>query len=122
GEMQSLATGVGDLKRVLSNVKSRGILGEYQLSAILENILAPDQFEANVAIGTRSSERVEFVVKLPGNQIGEPVFLPIDAKFPQDAYIRLLDAYEVGDKLLIGARKLELFKSIRKCAQDICQK
>src|SRR5690606_31596433 len=77
GEMQSLATGEGDLKRVLSNVKSRGILGEYQLSAILENILAPDQFEANVAIGTRSSERVEFVVKLPGNQIGEPVFLPI---------------------------------------------
>src|SRR5690554_3482545 len=73
GEMQSLAAGVGDLKRVLSNVKSRGVLGEYQLEAILENILSPDQFEANVAIGTRSSERVEFVVKLPGNQIGEPV-------------------------------------------------
>src|SRR5690606_24001586 len=81
-----------------------------------------EQFEANVTLGNSGSERVEFVVKLPGNQIGEPVFLPIDAKFPQDAYIRLLDAYEVGDKLLIGACKLELFKAIRKCAQDICQK
>ena len=122
GEMQSLATGVGDLKRVLSNVKSRGVLGEYQLSAILENILAPDQYEANAAVGSKSGERVEFVVKLPGNQAGEPVHLPIDAKFPQDAYIRLLDAYEAGDKLLITSCKVELFKAIRKCAQDICQK
>jgi len=122
GEMQSLATGVGDLKRVLGNVKSRGVLGEYQLAAILENILAPDQFEGNVAIKTSGSEKVEFVVKLPGNQAGEPVFLPIDAKFPQDAYHRLLDAYDVGDKLAIAACKLELFKAIRKCAQDICHK
>ena len=122
GEMQSLATGVGDLKRVLSNVKTRGVMGEYQLAAILENILAPDQYEHNVAVKKNSGERVEFVVKLPGSQAGEPVYLPIDAKFPQDAYHRLLDAYDVGDKILIAACKAELFKAIRKCAQDICQK
>src|SRR5690606_27934266 len=114
--------GVGDLKRVLSNVKTRGVMGEYQLAAILENILAPDQYEHNVAVKKNSGERVEFVVKLPGSQAGEPVYLPIDAKFPQDAYHRLLDAYDVGDKILIAACKAELFKAIRKCAQDICQK
>jgi DNA recombination protein RmuC len=122
GEMQSLATGVGDLKRVLSNVKSRGVLGEYQLAAILENILAPDQYEYNVPINKSGGERVEFVVKLPGSQDGVPVYLPIDAKFPQDAYHRLLDAYDTGDKLLIAAGKTELFRAVRKCAQDICQK
>ena len=122
GEMQSLATGVGDLKRVLSNVKTRGVMGEYQLSAILENILTPDQYEYNVAVKNTGVERVEFAVKLPGNRIGEPVYLPIDAKFPQEAYHRLLDAYDVGDKIVIASCKLELFKAIRKCAQDICQK
>lgn len=122
GEMQSLATGVGDLKRVLSNVKSRGVLGEYQLAAILENILAPDQYESNVTLKSSGGERVEFVVKLPGNRPGEPVYLPIDAKFPQDAYNRLLDAYDLGDKTAIGLCKIELFKAIRKSAQDICQK
>lgn len=122
GEMQSLATGVGDLKRVLSNVKSRGVMGEYQLAAILENILAPDQYKSNVAIKSAGSERVEYVVKLPGNNPGEPVYLPIDAKFPQDAYNRLLDAYDVGDKIVIAGCKLELFKAIRKSAQEICQK
>jgi DNA recombination protein RmuC len=122
GEMQSLATGVGDLKRVLSNVKSRGVLGEYQLSAILENILSPDQYESNIAVKNGGSERVEFVVKLPGNKAGEPVYLPIDAKFPQDAYTRLLDAYDVGDKIVVANCKVELFKAIRKSAQDICQK
>ncbi|HLW20974.1 MAG TPA: DNA recombination protein RmuC, partial [Cyclobacteriaceae bacterium] len=122
GEMQSLATGVGDLKRVLSNVKTRGVLGEYQLAAILENILAPDQYDSNVAVKASGAERVEFVVKLPGSQAGEPVYLPIDAKFPQDAYHRLLDAYDLGDKLVIATCKSELFKAVRKCAQDICQK
>lgn len=122
GEMQSLATGVGDLKRVLSNVKSRGVLGEYQLEAILDNILSPDQFEANVSVKGSGGERVEFVVKLPGNEDGKPVFLPIDAKFPQEAYHRLLDAYDLGDKASIAASKLELFKAIRKSAQDIYQK
>ena len=79
GEMQSLANGVGDLKRVLTNVKSRGLLGEYQLQAILENVLAPDQYVANAAVtGTR--ERVEFAIKMPGSD--EPVYLPIDSKFP----------------------------------------
>jgi len=122
GEMQSLATGVGDLKRVLSNVKTRGVMGEYQLAAILENILSPDQYEYNAAIKKSGGERVEFVVKLPGSQQGEPVLLPIDAKFPQDAYHRLLDAYDIGDKVLIASCKAELFKAVRKCAQDICQK
>lgn len=122
GEMQSLATGVGDLKRVLSNVKTRGVLGEYQLAAILENILAPDQYESNVALKSSGGERVEFVVKLPGNRPGEPVYLPIDAKFPSDAYTRLLDAYDLGDKTVIGLCKIELFKAVRKSAQDICQK
>lgn len=122
GEMQSLATGVGDLKRVLSNVKTRGVMGEYQLAAILENILAPDQYEYNVAVRKSGGERVEFVVKLPGSQQGEPVLLPIDAKFPQDAYNRLLDAYDTGDKSLIAACKADLFRAVRKCAQDICQK
>lgn len=122
GEMQSLAVGVGDLKRVLSNVKTRGVMGEYQLAAILENILSPDQYEYNVPIQHSGGERVEFVVKLPGSQQGEPVFLPIDAKFPQEAYHRLLDAYDVGDKMLIAACKTELFRAVRKCAQDICQK
>lgn len=122
GEMQSLATGVGDLKRVLSNVKSRGIMGEYQLAAILENILAPDQYEYNVALKSAGGERVEFAVKLPGSQEGEPVYLPIDAKFPQEAYHRLLDAYDGGDKTVIIHCKAELFKAIRKSAQDICQK
>lgn len=121
GEMQSLATGVGDLKRVLTNVKSRGMMGEYQLAAILENILAPDQYEYNAAVSKTGGERVEFVVKLPGSQ-DEPVCLPIDAKFPQEAYYRLLDAYDTGDKVLIATSKAELFKAIRKCAQDICQK
>lgn len=122
GEMQSLATGVGDLKRVLSNVKSRGVLGEYQLASILENILAPDQYESNIAVKNTGGERVEFVVKLPGNRIGEPVYLPIDAKFPQEAYTRLLDAYDIGDKIIIDSCRVELFKAVRKSAQEICQK
>jgi len=97
GEMQSLASGVGDLKRVLTNVKSRGLLGEYQLQAILENILSPDQYVANAAVtGTR--ERVEFAIKMPGQ--AEEIFLPIDSKFPQEAYLRLVDALEIADKAL----------------------
>src|SRR5690606_15556242 len=122
GEMQTLATGVGDLKRVLSNVKTRGVMGEYQLAAILDNILAPDQYQSNVAVHPAHGERVEFAVRLPGMQDGLPVFLPIDAKFPQDAYHRLLDAYDIGDKMLISNCKTELFRAVRKCAQDICQK
>jgi DNA recombination protein RmuC len=119
GEMQSLASGVGDLKRVLTNVKSRGLLGEYQLQAILENILSPDQYVANAAVtGTR--ERVEFAIKMPGQ--AEEIFLPIDSKFPQEAYLRLVDAVEIADKALADQYRLELIKAVKKSAADIFQK
>jgi DNA recombination protein RmuC len=119
GEMQSLASGVGDLKRVLTNVKSRGLLGEYQLQAILENILSPDQYVANAAVtGTR--ERVEFAIKMPGQS--EEIFLPIDSKFPQEAYLRLVDALEIADKALADQYRLELIKAVKKSAADIFQK
>lgn len=122
GEMQTLATGVGDLKRVLNNVKTRGVLGEYQLQAILENVLAPDQFEYNVQVKKGNSERVEFAIKMPGNGHDGPVYLPIDAKFPQETYYRLLDAYELGEKGLVDVAKIELFKAVKKSAQDISNK
>ena len=96
GEMKTLASGVGDLKKVLSNVKTRGILGEVQLGSILEQILAPEQYEANVKTRPGSTHFVEFAVKLPGTDEGT-VWLPIDAKFPIDAYSQLLDAYDSGD-------------------------
>ena len=85
GEMQQLATGVGDLKRVLSNVKSRGVMGEYQLQSILENILSPEQYALNVAVKPGSAERVEFAVKMPGSDENSAVYLPIDAKFPHNS-------------------------------------
>ena len=95
--MQSLAEGVGDLKKVLSNVKTRGILGEVQLGAILEEILSKEQYEEDIATVPGSRERVEFAVKLPGE--GErPVYLPIDSKFPGDRYAQLRDAYESGSR------------------------
>jgi DNA recombination protein RmuC len=121
GEMQTLATGVGDLKRVLSNVKSRGILGEYQLQGILENVLSQDQYAYNVVVQKGQTERVEYAIKMPG-QGTEPVYLPIDAKFPQESYYRLLDAYDTGDKALIEGARQDLFKAIKKSAQDISQK
>jgi DNA recombination protein RmuC len=122
GEMQQLATGVGDLKRVLSNVKSRGVLGEYQLQSILENILSPEQYALNVAVKPGSAERVEFAVKMPGSDENDAVYLPIDAKFPQETYYRLLDAYDIGDKTAVEIARSELFKAIRKAAQDISSK
>ena len=122
GEMQNLATGVGDLKRVLSNVKSRGVLGEYQLHGILENILSPEQYASNVSVKKGNTERVEFAIKMPGSQEDGPVYLPIDAKFPQETFYRLQDAYDTGDKLIIDLARAELFKAIRKSAQDISQK
>ena len=94
GEMQTLASGVGDLKKVLSNVKTRGIVGEIQLGSILDQILTPDQYDANVVTKHGSAERVEFAVKFPGDEEGGFVYLPIDAKFPADAYAQLQDAYE----------------------------
>lgn len=96
GEMQNLATGVGDLKKVLSNVKTRGILGEIQLGAILQEILTPEQYDTEVPTIPGSSNRVEFAVKLPGGTDGEHVYLPIDSKFPGDTYAALQDAYESG--------------------------
>lgn len=119
GEMQNLAAGVGDLKKVLSNVKTRGILGEVQLGAILEQILSPDQYETDVKTRPGTTERVEFAVKLPGDDDGGPVWLPIDAKFPGDAYARLNDAYETGDKALIDAAYKNLEKVIKSEAKDI---
>jgi len=97
GEMQNLATGVGDLKRVLTNVKRRGILGEVQLGSLLEDLLTAEQYAANVATVPNSSERVEFAIRMPGQEDGGPVYLPIDSKFPVEDYQRLLDAQDAAD-------------------------
>jgi len=121
GEMQTLASGVGDLKKVLSNVKTRGILGEIQLGAILEEILAPEQYGTNVAVVEGASERVEYAVKLPGEG-GESVWLPIDSKFPGDAYTHLQDAYESGSKDAVDAAAALLITAIKKAAKDIHDK
>ena len=118
GEMQTLATGVGDLKKVLSNVKTRGILGEIQLGAILEQILAPEQYAENVATVKGSSERVEYAVRLPGDGTS-CVYLPIDAKFPIDAYNGLLDAYDTADAAQVEAAAKVLEQRIRQFAKDI---
>lgn len=121
GEMQTLATGVGDLKKVLSNVKTRGILGEIQLGAILEQILSPDQYEENVKTKSTGNERVEFAVKLPGDD-DKTVYLPIDAKFPGDAYAQLVDAYDNGDRIEIEAAGKNLERVIKSEARDIHNK
>ncbi len=122
GEMQTIAQGVGDLKNVLSNVKTRGILGEIQLGAILDQILAPGQYAENVATVPHSAERVEFAVILPGAEEGSQVYLPIDSKFNGDLYARLQQTYENGSKDEIAAVKKELFQAIRKNAKDIRDK
>ncbi|MGI6659975.1 MAG: DNA recombination protein RmuC [Dethiobacteraceae bacterium] len=121
GEMQNLATGVGDLKKALLNVKVRGTLGEIQLAGILDEILTPDQYAANVAVKPGRNERVEFAVKLPGKE-EQVVWLPIDAKFPLEDYQRLLDAYESGDAAQTESCARQLEVSIKKCAKDIRDK
>ena len=121
GEMHNLANGVGDLKKVLSNVKTRGILGEIQLGAILEQILSPEQYEENVKTKSSGSERVEFAIKLPGDD-DDYVYLPIDAKFPGDTYSYLVDAYERGDSSAIEAAGKNLENAIKKAARDIHMK
>jgi len=123
GEMQTLATGVGDLKKVLTNVKTRGTWGEVQLGAMLEQILTPDQFAANVA-AKEGGERVEFAVKLPGrgDDKDEVVWLPIDAKFPTEDYQRLVDAQEKADSEAAEAATKQLEIRIKNCAADICKK
>lgn len=123
GEMQNLATGVGDLKKVLSNVKTRGVLGEIRLGNILEQILAPEQYDANVKTKSGSNDHVEFAIKLPGrDDDGKQVYLPIDAKFPQEDYVRLQTAYDEGDLAGIDAATRSLTNSIKKFAKDIHSK
>lgn len=121
GEMQALATGVGDLKKVLSNVKTRGILGEIQLDAILRETLAPEQYDTNVATRRGSAERVEFAVKLP-TEDGQHVYLPIDAKFPGDTYAALQEAYESGSAEQVRTAAAALTQQIKKEARDIRDK
>ncbi len=121
GEMQSLAGGVGDLKRVLSNVKTRGILGEIQLGAILDQMLSPEQYAVNVAVRPGSRENVEFAVRLPGNG-DDCVWLPIDSKFPLDCYRQLLDAYDAADPAAVEAGTRELRDRLRRFAKDIHDK
>ncbi len=121
GEMQNLATGVGDLKKVLSNVKTRGILGEIQLSSILKEILATEQYEENVATKHNSRDVVEFAVKLPAKDDGF-IYLPIDSKFPGDTYAALKDAYDTGSKEAVDAAAKVLITTIKKEAKDIHDK
>ena len=123
GEMQTLAQDVGGLKRVLSNVKTRGNIGEIQLSMLLEQLLAPEQYEANVKTKKGSDALVEFAVKLPGkDDLAQCVYLPIDAKFPKDMYEQLLDAYDTADPQQIETAGKNLETTIRKMAKDISDK
>lgn len=123
GEMQSLASSVGDLKKVLTNVKTRGIWGEIQLENLLSQILSPEQYASNVSTKKGSNEKVEFAIKLPGkNDDNEVIWLPIDAKFPQEDYNRLLDFYDRCDEKGIEEAKKQLKASIKRCANDIREK
>ena len=122
GEMQSIASGVGDLKKVLSNVKTRGILGEIQLGAILSEILTPGQYDTEVPTIPGSREHVEFAIKLPAKENGEFIYLPIDSKFPGDTYAALQDAYESGDSEGIKNAYKALEAVIKKSAKDIHDK
>lgn len=121
GEMQSLAAGVGDLKRVLTNVKTRGTWGEVQLGSLLDQMLAPDQFERNVST-TGTLERVEFAIKLPGSAPGLTCWLPVDAKFPVEDYQRLMEASEKGDPDAVDAAGKALENTVRLCARAISEK
>ena len=124
GEMQSLAVGVGDLKKVMTNVKSRGTWGEIQLGSLLEQILAPEQFDRNVATKKGSNGRVEYAIKMPGRDAksGQYVWLPIDAKFPVENYHRLLEAQEKADPDAAEAEAKQLEAYIKSCARDISDK
>ena len=123
GEMQSLANGVGDLKKVLSNVKTRGVLGEYQLENILEQLLTNEQYEKNVKTKSDSNQFVEFAIKLPSKKDDDKiVWLPIDSKFPTENYLALQDAYETGDTAQIEAVRQDLARTIKTFAKDIHEK
>ena len=121
GEMQTLAGDVGDLKKVMAGVKTRGILGEIQLGAIISEMLSPEQYEENAVTRPGTANRVEFAIKLPGEG-DQPVYLPINAKFPADAYHHLVDAYEAGDPDAIKAASAELETRIKSAAKDIRDK
>ena len=120
GEMQTLAGSVGDLKKVISGVKTRGILGELQLGAIMEDMLAPEQYEVNIPTKRGSANRVEYAIRLPGDDA--PIYLPVDAKFPADAYTHLLDAYELGDPDKIKEAGNVFEQRIKAFAKDIRDK
>ena len=122
GAMKQLASDVGGLQKVLANVKTRGGWGEVQLGALLEQVLTPEQFARNVRTRDESNENVEFAIKLPGNDEGAPVWLPIDAKFPTEDYQRLLTAQEKGELDLVEGATKSLEAQLKKSARDICQK
>ncbi|MBR3742062.1 MAG: DNA recombination protein RmuC [Clostridia bacterium] len=122
GEMQSLASGVGDLKKVLTNVKTRGVWGEMQLGTLLSQVLTPGQYDENVAVVPHSNQRVEFAVKLPGREEGSTIYLPIDSKFPIEDYERLLNAYDTGDQAMIAAASASLQNALRVEAKRIAGK
>ncbi len=123
GEMQTLASGVGDLKKVLTNIKTRGCWGEVQLGNLLEQMLTVDQYESNVALNPQSNERVEYAIKLPGRDVdGQHVWLPIDAKFPQEDYQRLIDAQDRGDVAGVDASSIALEMCVRQEGKKIHEK
>jgi len=122
GEMQTIATGVGDLKKVLSNVKTKGTFGEYQLGNILEQILTPDQYEQNVQTNPDYNGSIEYAVKLPGSDKDNTIWLPIDSKFPTESYEILLDEYEKADKDAIERARKNFISAIDKFAKDISSK
>src|SRR4030081_2867928 len=120
--MRQLASDVGGLQKVLSNVKMRGGWGEVQLGSLLEQVLTADQFARNVKTRDESGEHVDFAIKLPGDENGAPVWLPIDAKFPTEDYQRLIGAQEKGDVDAIDEAMKSLETQLKKSAKDICQK
>lgn len=122
GAMQQLASDVGGLQRVLTNVKTRGGWGEVQLGTLLEQLLTPEQFDRNVQTRDESGERVDYAIKLPGEGNGAAVWLPIDAKFPMEDYQRLITAQESGDSILTDGAMKDLETQLRKSAKDICAK
>src|SRR6476661_2433680 len=122
GAMRQLASDVGGLQKVLANVKTRGGWGEVQLGNLLEQLLTADQFSRNVQTRSDSAERVDYAIKLPGDENGAPVWLPIDAKFPTEDYQRLLTAQEQGNVAMIEEAARSLETQIKKAAKDICQK
>jgi len=122
GAMQQLASDVGGLQRVLTNVKTRGGWSEWQLGVLLEEMLTPDQFAKNMKTRDDTDERVEFAIKLPGDKNGAPVWLPIDAKFPMEHYERLASAQEKGDPAAVEAAMKTLETQLKRCAKDICEK